>query len=70
MIGAIGVSSVCGTCSGAPKISAGRGVQEAALGMLAAAAPSSSAAGAAAAKLDVPTGSSQEAGTNETEARW
>ena len=45
------------------------GVQEAAFRMLAAERVQEGA-GAAAAKVEVPTGSSQEAGTNETDARW
>ena len=54
---------------GAEDLSRG-GVQEAAFRMLAPESVQEGAAVAAAAKVDVPTGSSQDAGTNETDARW
>ena len=69
VIGAIGVRSLCGTSSGAPNISPDAALRNRPSGCSRRSA-FSSALGAAAAKVDVPTGSCQEAGTNETDAKW
>jgi hypothetical protein len=69
VIGAIGVSSFCGVSRGTPNISADAALRNRPSGCSRRSA-SRSAAAEVAAKLEVPTGSSHEAGTNETEAKW
>ena len=67
--GATGVVSRCGASRGAPKISAEAALTKRASGR-SRRTPSSRAEIEATAAVEVPTGSSHEAGTNEAEARW